>query len=308
MKIETTLQIDKEFLSLIPPMLPSDYDRLEEDIFDNGCKEAIITWGNIIIDGFERYEICMKWGISFLIAKREFNNRHEAISWVCKRQLSDIDLLEETRRFLIGKYYEAEKELYMLRLSESGNSNHVHSCHYKIAARIGKEYNMSTSTVYKYGIYTRAIEDIAGKEADLASKILSGKLKISHNNIIELSRLPKENLRSLNSNLSEREIERISYSEVRHELQWKKLPSLPPAAKVEPQTDIPIKQIPKFDPDAELSSLALTVPSWSSSIKRTLQNSDLSLASLSAKQILKNKLQELQNSIEIMLSKIEEEI
>ncbi len=303
----TPLTIDEEFRSLIPPLSHEAYEALEDDIFNNGCKTPIVVWQNKVIDNFFHYEICQKWEIPYTVSERDFSIRAEVISWICKKQLQDLTHPEETRRFLLGKYYEMEKEIFMYEETQAGNSSHIHSCQYKIASQIGKEYHMSTSTVYKYGIYTRAIEDIAHKEPTIAAKILSGKLKVSHNNIIELSRLPKDQLHNLNSHLSERDIERISYSEMRHELQWKRLPSLPQAAKAEPQTDIPIKQTPKYDPDAELASLMLTIPSWISSIKRTLNNTNLPLVSETAKQKLKVKLHELRFVIDSALRAIEED-
>ena len=46
------------------------------------------------------------------------------------------------------------------------------------------------------------VDIIMEKDADLAQKILSGKLRVSHDNIIELSRLPQENIKRLNKTLS----------------------------------------------------------------------------------------------------------
>ena len=52
------LQIDDEFASLIPPLTADELSRLEQSIIKEGCREAIITWNNIIVDGHNRYHIC----------------------------------------------------------------------------------------------------------------------------------------------------------------------------------------------------------------------------------------------------------
>ena len=52
------LTIDEEFARLIPPLAEDEYKGLEESIITEGCREAIIVWGNIIVDGHNRYRIC----------------------------------------------------------------------------------------------------------------------------------------------------------------------------------------------------------------------------------------------------------
>jgi hypothetical protein len=76
--------------------------------------------------------------------------------------------------------------------------------------------------------------------------------------------------------------------------------------KSEENTSIPsVKDMPVFDPDAEITALALTVPSWCSSIERTRVKVDLSIVSGVAKNKLVAALNSLQNQIAHMLSAIE---
>ncbi len=103
------LQIDPEFSSLIPPLSVSEYHYLEDSIRKEGCREAIIVWGKTIVDGHNRYQICCQWGIHFQTRSMEFDNREEAISWICSTQLGRRNISEETRKYLIGKQFDAEK-------------------------------------------------------------------------------------------------------------------------------------------------------------------------------------------------------
>ena len=59
---------------------------------------------------------------------------------------------------------------------------------------------------------------------------------------------------------------------------------------------MPIKEIPEYDPDAELSSLTLTIPSWISSIERTKSTSELSKTSDLARSKLSKQLVLLKNA------------
>ena len=62
--------------------------------------------------------------------------------------------------------------------------------------------------------------------------------------------------------------------------------------------DIPtIRKLPKYDPDAEISSLTLTIPSWVSSIHRTCSNAPFDNISDGAKYKLRCQLFELKNAI-----------
>jgi DNA-binding transcriptional regulator/RsmH inhibitor MraZ len=62
---ENKLRIDPEFKSLIPPLATEEYAGLEESILAEGCRDALILWDGILIDGHNRYEICTRHNIPF---------------------------------------------------------------------------------------------------------------------------------------------------------------------------------------------------------------------------------------------------
>ena len=68
-----------------------------------------------------------------------------------------------------------------------------------------------------------------------------------------------------------------------------------------------VKDMPEFDPDAEISSLTLTIPSWQSSIERAKNTADLTCVSQQAKGNLVRALNELRNTIADLLSEMEED-
>ena len=103
------LLIDPEFRDLIPALQESERKILEENLIKEGCRDPIAIWNGVILDGHNRYEICTRLGIPFEVRERHFDNREEAIIWICANQLGRRNISEETRRYLIGKRYEAEK-------------------------------------------------------------------------------------------------------------------------------------------------------------------------------------------------------
>jgi len=67
---------------------------------------------------------------------------------------------------------------------------------------------------------------------------------------------------------------------------------------------ISVKDVPAFDPDAEIVGLALTIPSWLSSLERVRKAMDPSIASEKSKQMLSVSLHNIKAEIENMLSLI----
>lgn len=57
-----------------------------------------------------------------------------------------------------------------------------------------------------------------------------------------------------------------------------------------------IKKMPSYDPDAEILSLALTIPSWINSIKMVYEQADFKRAGTLAKYKLAEELETLKNT------------
>lgn len=81
------MQIDQEFKNLIPPLKKEEYSQLKSSIKKEGCRDAIILWNDIIIDGHNRHEICTKENIKFKTTNKKFKDRNEVILWMIDNQL-----------------------------------------------------------------------------------------------------------------------------------------------------------------------------------------------------------------------------
>ena len=247
----------------------------------------ICTWNGIVINGIEAYELFRKHSIPFRIKRLHFSSKEDVISWICTDQLKREDLTNINKKYLIGKKYDAEKILvqdnFHLRI------NLIFPVQASQQKKISEECNVAMATVYKYSAYSSALDIIDEKVPDLVKRVRSGQLWISQANIIELSGLSKEQLLSLNNYLLAEKIEHLSYHDMKRELLWNNYAK--PILKKESSVSIPsIRNLPQFDPDAEIASLTLTIPSWNSSIERVLKVSDFKIASDTAKYKLKYQL------------------
>lgn len=97
-------KIDPEFSSLIPPLTPEEYSGLEQSILSEGCRDAIILWDNIIIDGHNRYKICKEHNIPFRTETKDFESREDVILWMFRNQLSRRNLNDFQRIEIVRRY------------------------------------------------------------------------------------------------------------------------------------------------------------------------------------------------------------
>ena len=318
--LDKKLKIDMNFKRLYIPLSKKEYLQLESDILKNGCTVPITIWNNIIVDGHDRYEICSKHNIGFTVKEINFDCREAVVVWICVNQLKLKNIPTELRKYLIGTQYEAEKILNIKR-----NIGGVNQCtkdildtdmdfiipkrisdfrSYRFESRIADENQISYGTVQKYVIYTRAIEEIGKKEPDLVSKILAGQYKISHINIIELSKLPAEDIKRINRKLEMDPAPFSQFKETRKVIKSRKDDVFKDTLKMSKPS---VKDMPKYDPDAEISSLTLTIPSWKSSIERTRTNANLSTVSSEARKKVTGALESLITAAAEMIAAIEEE-
>jgi len=97
------IRIDEELKNLIPALALDEYQELEKSIMEEGCRDAIVLWGDTIIDGHNRYEICTKHGLTFATIQKEFESKDEVMDWMDRNQLGRRNLTPDQRRIIIGR-------------------------------------------------------------------------------------------------------------------------------------------------------------------------------------------------------------
>lgn len=312
------LKIDEDFKTLIRPLSQDEYLQLEANLLLDGCREPIITWNGVIVDGHNRYEICKKHNIPFAVQPKEFGCREEAIIWICSNQLGRRNISDETRKYLIGKRYQSEKVIGIR--NTTGNNQYTDGAddtmpnddRFRTATKLADEYHLSQVTVQKYGTYSRALDTIGAIEPSLIPRILSGSIKISHENVVALSKLNEDEIKTFGEKMKEKNQPFTRFSGAREDIPNRfRRPSpvvhTPPSSEVNGLPENSVKTMPKYDPDSEITGLTLTIPSWVSSIDRAKTKADFSSTSKPAKTKLVGALKDLLGIIMELLTKIEEE-
>lgn len=98
-------KIDSELNNVLPELSDADYKALEQSLLTDGFKGApIMVWGDIIVDGHNRYEICNKHNIPFDVKSIEFESKEEAILWMVRQQIGRRTLTPLQRIQIVEKY------------------------------------------------------------------------------------------------------------------------------------------------------------------------------------------------------------
>lgn len=108
-RLSREIVIDSEFAAFIPPLTDDEFKRLEQSILNEGCRDALVLWGNILIDGHNRYKICTKYGIHYDTKQLEFKSRDEVLLWIMSNQLARRNLSDFQRVELVRKCEDAVK-------------------------------------------------------------------------------------------------------------------------------------------------------------------------------------------------------
>ena len=81
--------INDELRSFIDPLTPVEYAALERSLQAEGCRDALVLWRDVLIDGHNRYEICRKHGIPFrTVHNNNFATLEDVMLWVIDNNLA----------------------------------------------------------------------------------------------------------------------------------------------------------------------------------------------------------------------------
>jgi len=314
------LNIDPEFKRLLPELQPEEFQRLEESILEEGCRDPIVIWDNTIVDGHNRYSICQKHGIPFSTTSLVFSRREEAIRWICLNQMGRRNISTELLRYQIGKRYNMEKLLSSTHNPKGKNQySEVPSedmiqppgNYMGTAARIGREYNVSHFAVHTYKDIARAVDKIAEKDDRLSEHYLNGRIRIKKDDLVTISEMGKNQVHALTNSLIRQEktscrtediLESLSHGRDYERENLAARERRKSAGTARPS----VKDMPEFDPDGEVASLSLTIPSWNTSIDRVFNKTKMSEISEKARTQLKTELISLRESVDVVLLAIEE--
>ena len=96
---EIDVVFDSEFKALIAPASNEELAQLEDSILNEGCRDALVVWNGILLDGHNRITICQKHDIVYktILAPEHVRTREDAMEWIIRNQFGRRNLSKYER-------------------------------------------------------------------------------------------------------------------------------------------------------------------------------------------------------------------
>jgi hypothetical protein len=80
--------VNEELKAYIDPMTADEHEALERSILAEGCRDALVLWDNILVDGHNRYGICRKHDLPFkTVQNTHFRSIEDVHLWMINQHL-----------------------------------------------------------------------------------------------------------------------------------------------------------------------------------------------------------------------------
>lgn len=80
--------VNPDLKAYIDPLTPEEHDALERSLLAEGCRDALVLWDDVLVDGHNRYGICQKHGIAFqTLQSNQFKSMEDVHLWMIDQHL-----------------------------------------------------------------------------------------------------------------------------------------------------------------------------------------------------------------------------
>jgi len=80
--------VNEELKAYIDPLTPDEYESLERSLLSEGCRDALVLWGDTLVDGHHRYSVCRKHDLPFqTIQNTRFQSMEDVHLWMIEQHL-----------------------------------------------------------------------------------------------------------------------------------------------------------------------------------------------------------------------------
>ena len=108
------ITVNEELLAYIDPLTPEEHAALEHSLLTEGCRDALVLWGEVLVDGHNRYGICQKHGIAFnTLQNSSFKSMDDVHLWMIDQHLGRRSVSDFQRGVLALR----KKDILSTRLS-----------------------------------------------------------------------------------------------------------------------------------------------------------------------------------------------
>jgi Predicted transcriptional regulators len=166
-------KIDEDFKCLLPPLLREEFDQLEQNILENGCIDPIVLWNGYIVDGHNRYNICVKHNKNYLIQYLSDDmSKQDVIKWILENQLGRRNLSVAERFEIVQRY----KPMFTNKAKENMSAGGKGST---TLTKVNTRKEMAKLVGISEGTYSKYDKIYDSDNDELKKKVRSGKVTVN---------------------------------------------------------------------------------------------------------------------------------
>jgi hypothetical protein len=174
-------KVDEEFAALIAPLSSEEYQQLEVNLIAHGCRDALVVWRGLLLDGHNRLDICNRNGLPYDTAEIELSDRETARLWVLENQIGRRNLSTDQRAAVAYRILERRVSISKQQRAAKAGASHsrisvVHADHQdeskpRQRERTAREHRISTRKI-------REIASLAKTDPDIVTRISNGEISL----------------------------------------------------------------------------------------------------------------------------------
>ncbi|KAF1043458.1 plasmid replication/partition related protein [Xylophilus sp.] len=104
-----TIVVDPDLQAYIDPLTPEECESLERSLLAEGCRDALVLWGEVLVDGHNRYRLCQKHGLPFqTVQNPRFRSIEDVHLWMIDQHLGRRSVSDFQRGILALRRREIE--------------------------------------------------------------------------------------------------------------------------------------------------------------------------------------------------------
>ena len=120
--------VNETLKSYIDPLTPEEFDALERSLLTEGCRDALVLWGDVLVDGHNRYGICQKHGLPFqTVQSTRFHNLEDVHLWMIDQHLGRRSVSDFQRGVLALRKREIVTERRVRFLASAAENSAAHA-------------------------------------------------------------------------------------------------------------------------------------------------------------------------------------
>jgi hypothetical protein len=109
------ITINEILRAYIDPLTANEYAALERSLLAEGCRDALVLWGDVLIDGHNRHAICRQHGIAFnTVQNTSFDSLDDVMLWMIDNHLARRSVSDFQRGVLALR----KKDLVAARIAQ----------------------------------------------------------------------------------------------------------------------------------------------------------------------------------------------